>query len=372
MKDAKKLSKPVLDCPVVRFHCRTARITTRKQAAFTANTEFAPIIGTSKPPKAGPIIPEMFSCKPPKIVAEGSSALETTSDTIDVQTGAFRAKPTPMRNTKTRITWGLRKCSQPRIAMPAAAPANQRFTTQSNFLRSTMSARAPAGRVNKKKGSEATVDRSEIKNGDGVSIFIIHIAAVSWAATQVPEMTAAIHSFRKTGLPRADQVEKNRRSPPRCVDDQTIGEPGLATAELLPTGMDPSIHSNVFARYERRILEIEHRVDDVRNFTHPSEGMKLRQRRMISLVVHRRVDDAGRHCVEPDVVRRVFQRQRLTHSRHRRLRQHRQKCGRGAAWLIREYGRDVYDVPRILLLICGITCCVMKKKLATLVLITRL
>jgi hypothetical protein len=45
-----------------------------------------------------------------------------------------------------------------------------------------MSARAPAGSVNKKKGSEATVDNSEIINGDGVSIFIIHVAAVSWAS----------------------------------------------------------------------------------------------------------------------------------------------------------------------------------------------
>jgi hypothetical protein len=47
--------------------------------------------------------------------------------------------------------------------------------------------------VNRKKGNEATVDRTEIRNGDGVSIFIIQVAAVSWAATQVPEMTAAIH-----------------------------------------------------------------------------------------------------------------------------------------------------------------------------------
>jgi hypothetical protein len=47
----------------------------------------------------------------------------------------------------------------------------------------------------------------------------------------------------------------------------------------LPTGMDPSIHSDVFARYERGALEIEYRVDDIRNFTHPSQGMKLRQLR---------------------------------------------------------------------------------------------
>ena len=56
--------------------------------------------------------------------------------------------------------------------------------------------------------------------------------------------------------------------------------------------MDPSIHPDVFARYERSVLEIEHRVDDVRNFADPAEGMELRQRRMIILGVHRRVDDA--------------------------------------------------------------------------------
>ena len=84
--------------------------------------------------------------------------------------------------------------------------------------------------------------------------------------------------------------------------------------------MDPSIHLDVFARYERGALEIEHRVDDIRNFAYPTQGMKLRQLRMITLSVHRRVDDARRHRVEPAVVRRVFQRQRLTRSRHQRLR----------------------------------------------------
>ena len=78
--------------------------------------------------------------------------------------------------------------------------------------------------------------------------------------------------------------------------------------------------------------------------------MKLRQRRMIILGVHRRVDDAGRHRVEPDIVRRVLKRQRLTHSRHWRLRQHRQNCGQGAARLIHEDRRDVHHMPRILLL----------------------
>ena len=78
--------------------------------------------------------------------------------------------------------------------------------------------------------------------------------------------------------------------------------------------------------------------------------MKLRQRRMIILGMHRRVDDAGRDCVETDVVRRVLQRQRFAHRRHGRLRQHRQQSGRGAARLIREDRRDVHHMPRILLL----------------------
>ena len=70
-----------------------------------------------------------------------------------------------------------------------------------------MSAKAPAGKVNRKKGSEATVDRSEIKNGDPAKIFIIQVAALSWAATQVPEITVASQSFLKAGFLSAVQVE---------------------------------------------------------------------------------------------------------------------------------------------------------------------
>jgi len=60
----------------------------------------------------------------------------------------------------------------------------------------------------------------------------------------------------------------------------------LATLEeLLPAGMAPPIHSNVFARYERGVLQVEDSVDAVRNFTHSTKGMKLRQSRMIISLV---------------------------------------------------------------------------------------
>ena len=60
--------------------------------------------------------------------------------------------------------------------------------------------------MNRKKGSDATVDMSEIKSGDPVKAFIIQVAALSWAATQVPEITVAIQSFLNTGFLRAVQV----------------------------------------------------------------------------------------------------------------------------------------------------------------------
>src|SRR6516225_540380 len=101
----------------------------------------------------------------------------------------------------------MSRCSQPRTARPTAAVANHRFIRHSSFLRSNRSARAPAGRVNRKNGSEATVAMSERKNGEGASVFIVHVAAISWADTKVPEMTLATHSLLKAGLRNAVQVE---------------------------------------------------------------------------------------------------------------------------------------------------------------------
>ena len=45
------------------------------------------------------------------------------------------------------------------------------------------------------------------KEGDPVKTFIIQVAALSWAATQLPEITVAIQSFLKAGFLSAVQVE---------------------------------------------------------------------------------------------------------------------------------------------------------------------
>jgi hypothetical protein len=74
-------------------------------------------------------------------------------------------------------------------------------------LRLTISAKAPAGNVNRKKGRDAAVDNSERYKGDGVIVFITQVAAMSWAETQHPETTLASQSLLKTGFRRADQME---------------------------------------------------------------------------------------------------------------------------------------------------------------------
>jgi hypothetical protein len=82
------------------------------------------------------------------------------------------------------------------MANNAAVPDSQKFMISISFLRSTMSAKAPAGSVKKKKGREATVDISDNKNADGLNIFIAQVAAVSWAETHVPERSVANQRLR--------------------------------------------------------------------------------------------------------------------------------------------------------------------------------
>src|ERR1700730_11137128 len=178
-KDSKKFSNGRCDVLSFRFHCKIARITTRKQIAFTVNTQFAPISGSSIPPIAGPRIPEMFSCKPPSVAADGSASSETSSGTIAVQAGALKANPIPVKKIQIRIMYGLRTPSEPKIASSPAATASQTFITQSNLRLSTMSAKAPAGKVNRKNGKDATVDINDRNNADALSLYITQVAAQS-------------------------------------------------------------------------------------------------------------------------------------------------------------------------------------------------
>jgi hypothetical protein len=70
------------------------------------------------------------------------------------------------------------------------------FITLSNLRRFTMSASAPAGSVNRKKGRDATVDISDSSTVDELKLLTTQVAAVSCAETMVLETTLASHKRR--------------------------------------------------------------------------------------------------------------------------------------------------------------------------------
>jgi hypothetical protein len=57
------------------------------------------------------------------------------------------------------------------------------------------------------RNSTAAPTNNDSNKGDPVKIFIFQVAALSWAATQVPEITAAIQSFLNAGFRNAARVE---------------------------------------------------------------------------------------------------------------------------------------------------------------------
>src|ERR1700722_6213235 len=111
--DSRKLSKGSFAGGIAGFHSHTARAAMRKQVEFRLKIHLAPIRGSRRPPTVGPATAAILSCKPPSVVAEGNSSLETTSGRIAGHVGAVKAKPTPSRNTQRRTRKGLSKPSEP-------------------------------------------------------------------------------------------------------------------------------------------------------------------------------------------------------------------------------------------------------------------
>ena len=70
-----------------------------------------------------------------------------------------------------------------------------------------MSAKAPAGSVNRAKGRAESVDINDMSRADSRSLPSTEKAAVLWAATHVPETRAASQYALKTGFLRASQMD---------------------------------------------------------------------------------------------------------------------------------------------------------------------
>src|SRR5260221_4651895 len=178
-KDSKKFSKGNFEASPTRFHLSIAKITSMKQTALRPNTQLGETKRNASPPNAGPIIPETFSWRPLNVEAEGNSSFVTISGTIAVQAGALKAKPPPGRKTQINTRAGVSQWNIKSTASRAAAPASQKLMKRRSLRRSTMSAKAPAGKGTRKKGRDATLNIKDSKSADRLSMFTTHLAARS-------------------------------------------------------------------------------------------------------------------------------------------------------------------------------------------------
>jgi hypothetical protein len=90
--------------------------------------------------------------------------------------------------------------------MLIAGKAND-FSWPVTFLVQAVSASAPVGRVNNAKGRAETVDIREMTKAESPVLPRTQKAALSCAATQVPEMRAANQYHLKARFPNASQME---------------------------------------------------------------------------------------------------------------------------------------------------------------------
>ena len=124
--------------------------TNKKLAAFKPNTKGASSLARRIPAKAGPRIPDIFNCTPPRVKADGNSSSVTSCGTSDAHTGALTAKPRPSTNTPTRSSIGFKMPAQPRSAKTPAHPASHKLASRSIVPALKASASAPAGSVKRK------------------------------------------------------------------------------------------------------------------------------------------------------------------------------------------------------------------------------
>src|SRR5215213_3866676 len=171
----------------------------RKETALIRNVAAGPVAAMTKPPIAGPTARERFMLTPPRAIAWGNSLLGTRSGWIDCHVGRFTASPKPSAKVSTRSSAGVMAPIQVRTASIKATKNIQPCAAISSLRRSTMSARAPAGKAATRKGKLVAVCTSATRVGEGVSEVISHAAPTF--CIQVPTLAAteAIQRALKTG-----------------------------------------------------------------------------------------------------------------------------------------------------------------------------
>jgi hypothetical protein len=169
-------------------------------AASSQNGAAIPIAAMITPASAGPmlrltLIPALFNAN-----ADRKSDFGTSCGRIACQAGATSAAPVLIRNVKRSNRIGVTKPSDMIVARIAVRTVTPASTTNSKRRRSTMSARAPAGRANRNSGRAAATCTSDTTEGLGSSSVISQPAAVSCIHEPIFEMTVATQIQAKAAL----------------------------------------------------------------------------------------------------------------------------------------------------------------------------
>ena len=107
MNDSVKFSRSLVAAACRGFHCMMTRATPRNASALNEMRSGAPSSGSSKPPRAGPTIPERFSCTPPSVIAEGSSSLLDDVRNNGSPNRGAKGKPNPQRKDARKHSTGV-------------------------------------------------------------------------------------------------------------------------------------------------------------------------------------------------------------------------------------------------------------------------
>ena len=148
---------------------RSTAITPRKVSPSSTKTIVGPAAATTKPPMAGPSVRATLTLTPLSVIPAPSSSFGRSSGMAACQAGSLKALAIPSTKASTSKIQGVTTPAKLKIASVPTVMAIASWETIRRRRRSIMSASAPAGSPNRKKGRLSAVRSKDTMSGDGVS-----------------------------------------------------------------------------------------------------------------------------------------------------------------------------------------------------------
>src|SRR6266404_2195195 len=225
------------------------------EAALRKKTAHGPDAPMMNPPNAGPNARATLKPTTLRVIAADKSVGRTNSGVIACQTGLSIAVPMPRRKvSKSRRAGVICPVNASTPIVPAATTI-QICMTSSRRRRSTISARAPAGRANSTTARLPAVSTSATSTGEVVNDVINHDSPTSCIHVPMLDTTVAIQSARNTDSRSGLQADARL---PASLPSRSLAK-GVFLADFdIPLDQNPNTYT-VTAKLRGRKNEIKHR-----------------------------------------------------------------------------------------------------------------